>query len=381
MIILSVGHTPSEPGAVAGDLVEFDIAKKIVLEAGNIFKEEKIDVVIVPFDLDLQSVIDWINNSGYSASAGDICIDVHINDGGRSGIEGWYKDRGPNDSSSLAETVSESISKATGLPFLGAKSEYDHPFGFLAFVHNTKPISALIECGYIDNPVDSALMKTADGIKKFARGLVDGIKLFLQKKGKVSGQNEQSRVRGTSSLSTINRSSQTTPTFSSGLGFSGSSYNSRRELIKRLYIEVLGREADAKGLSYYCYSNPDATEDQIRKEMTQSTEHFEILKRAKRANELEDRVKKLEEELNMTRLTLEAKENEISKMNSLLKMKTEEMMRMSKQLQMQAGVVQGVTPPSSTPYVMPGAPNTLDVQEYTLKRRGCLGWLKEILGF
>lgn len=394
VVVLSVGHTPSDPGAVAGDLVEFEVAKKIVVEAGNILKSENIDVVIGPFDYDLRSRIEWINDSGFTAGKGDICIDVHINDGGRSGIEGWYKDRGPNDSSLLAEAVSESISNATNLPFLGAKSEYDHPFRTLAFVHNTNAISALIECGYLDNPVDSSLMRTADGIKKFAMGLVEGIKHFLQKKGITVGYKRDVM----SSAAVLQQSKQTPsdqafggqdkqvsktqPSFVSPLlGFSGPT-NQRRELIKKLYIEVLGREADPKGISYYTSTNPDATEDQIRKEMTQSTEHFEILKNARKAKKLEERIKKMEEELNLAKSSLEAKENEISNLENLLRMKTEEMMKMSKQLQMQAGVVQNIAPtPVSSPFPMhETSPYVFPEEDRWSRRKGCLGWLKEVLG-
>jgi hypothetical protein len=376
-VIISVGHTSSSPGAVFADLVEFDIAKKIASETAKILKSEGLDVVIVPFDYDLRTTIDWINNSGYSANAGDISIDIHINDGGNSGVEGWYRGQGENDSYRLAKSIAEAISKESGLPFLGAKSEYEHPFGSLAFLHNTNTVSALIECGYLDNPVDSALMKSLEGIKKFARGFVEGIKGFLE--SREADKKEDSHLSNKDIAGGQKTEQQSfllpserrygSPYFSAT---PADPYSERGKLIRNLYREVLGREADEVGLSYYLYSNPSATENDIRKEMTQSTEHFEILKNAKKAKECEEKIKRMEEELKLLRVSLEAKENEVSNMESLLKAKSAEIERLRKG---QATITQQRSVEVQTPQQV----NIPDIPMHS-ERKGCMVWLREIFG-
>ncbi len=58
---------------------------------------------------------------------------------------------------------------------------------------------------------------------------------------------------------------------------------SREEMIKRLYRTILGRDPDANGLNYFL-TNTYLTESQIAKMIYESTEHVEILKRAKDVN-------------------------------------------------------------------------------------------------
>lgn len=59
----------------------------------------------------------------------------------------------------------------------------------------------------------------------------------------------------------------------------------RVEMIKRLYRSILGREADTAGLNYYLY-NTQIPESQIASEMYSSTEHNELLTKAKDIREM-----------------------------------------------------------------------------------------------
>ena len=62
--------------------------------------------------------------------------------------------------------------------------------------------------------------------------------------------------------------------------------NQRRALIKSLYQEVLGRDADINGLSYYTV-HKEISEDDIRKQMTQSTDHRDVVIKAQKYPEIE----------------------------------------------------------------------------------------------
>ena len=41
--------------------------------------------------MDLSKRVDWINGTGYSKEMGDIAIEIHINEGGKSGFEFWHE--------------------------------------------------------------------------------------------------------------------------------------------------------------------------------------------------------------------------------------------------------------------------------------------------
>jgi hypothetical protein len=56
---------------------------------------------------------------------------------------------------------------------------------------------------------------------------------------------------------------------------------SRQDMIKRLYNTILGREPDVSGLNYFLY-NTNLTEFDIAREMYESTEHAELLSKAKK---------------------------------------------------------------------------------------------------
>jgi regulator of replication initiation timing len=80
------------------------------------------------------------------------------------------------------------------------------------------------------------------------------------------------------------------------------SQKARFELIRRLYRTILGREPDDVGLDYYL-RNSFIPEHQIAKDMYESTEHADLLMKAKdviemlaKLNDLTQQLKKLQEE-------------------------------------------------------------------------------------
>lgn len=175
-VIISAGHTSSDKGAVQGDLEEYKLTRKIAGYVVDELKKQDIVVLSVPDELDLRSRIEWINNTGYSAAENDVAVEIHINDGGLSGIEGWYKDRGENDSFRLTKSIVDEICANGNYKYQGVKSEYDHELKQLAFVHFTKTNSALVEVLYIDNPEDQKVLRDDAKLQEIAKSITNGIK-------------------------------------------------------------------------------------------------------------------------------------------------------------------------------------------------------------
>jgi hypothetical protein len=77
----------------------------------------------------------------------------------------------------------------------------------------------------------------------------------------------------------------------------------RKDMIARLYKTILGREADTAGLNYYLY-NTYLGEAQIAKEMYESTEHNEMLAKARDIREMVKRTEEAHKKMTDMELTL-----------------------------------------------------------------------------
>ncbi|KXK08345.1 MAG: Sporulation-specific N-acetylmuramoyl-L-alanine amidase [candidate division WS6 bacterium OLB21] len=174
-VIISTGHSSSNPGTIANGLREVDVIRQIAKATLPHLRANGIISLSVPPDLDVSQRIEWINKSGYAEENNDVCIELHLNSGGDSGLEGWYEDEGQNKSEALAEDILQKTAEETGLKNNGAHSEYDHEYGSLAFLHETLPVAALIECGFIDNNDDAEFLKKPENIEKVGRGIAKGI--------------------------------------------------------------------------------------------------------------------------------------------------------------------------------------------------------------
>ncbi len=174
-VVISSGHTADNPGTKANGLVEYEVARKIAKATLPYLRGNGIITLSVPSNLELIQRMEWINKTGYDKNTNDLALEIHINDGGEEGVECWYEAEGNNDSQRLSTLLVTSVCEETKLKNRGAKSEYDHEFGSIAFVNETNPISALIECGFIDNANDSKFLSQDANIDKIAKGLAKGV--------------------------------------------------------------------------------------------------------------------------------------------------------------------------------------------------------------
>jgi len=72
--------------------------------------------------------------------------------------------------------------------------------------------------------------------------------------------------------------------------------NQRRNLIKNLYREILGKDADINGLSYYTV-HKEISEAEIRQQMTQSTDHRDMMIKAQKYPEVEKKCIEMEDQI------------------------------------------------------------------------------------
>lgn len=173
-ICISAGHGAGDPGVVNKNLKEADLTIKIASRAVGIIRNHGVDCLYVPDNLTLVQTIQWINAR---ASQITITVDVHINSGGGSGVEGWNYQGGPNESDKLSQFLADACAAESGLPNRGIKDETTNRYKKLGFIHDTTPIAALIECGFIDG--DYNFLNNPESIEKLARGVARGCLSYL----------------------------------------------------------------------------------------------------------------------------------------------------------------------------------------------------------
>ena len=337
-IIVSSGHTSSEPGAIFEDLREVDIVKKIASKVVSALRDKGIITLAVPAELDLDARIDWINKSGYTADSQDICIEIHVNEGKKSGIEGWYR-KDPDDLSKiLTEKILENACKKISVNNEGAKDEATHPLKTLQFLSQTKPIGSIIECLYIDNPDDQVILRDDAKLAELSQGIVEGIFTFLDPDYKpeviqkpVQAQPREVVPNFPGAPAQMFR--EPYPTFNNWTSqdldqdFSASktpdsknlSREDRKKMIKELYSKLLGREISDQDLNYFV--NLGLDENQMTKRIIESQEHSDAIKNSQEFVKLKPVYDQLVIDNERTKAALKDKEAIIIKLNELISMK------------------------------------------------------------
>jgi len=180
-IALSAGHSNTDPGAVYNGLVERDLVEKIVAYASQIIRAHGVGVLNPPSDLSLTQTIKWINDRADNI---DICSEIHINSSSKPntgvGLEGWYY-RNSEESKKFASFLLDAMAVESGMSKLrGVKDEKTaNIWGRLGFIHDTKPLACLMECGFINTDEDRKVLSSEDGLYNLAKGVARGVVSYL----------------------------------------------------------------------------------------------------------------------------------------------------------------------------------------------------------
>lgn len=323
-VLIGAAHTLENPGEVFGDFREADLTRKLLSLVLPVLDTHKIEYKAVPLDLPLMQRIDWINATGYSEENGDVFIELHINDGGKRGVEAWFKGSASADNKSqiLAQTISENICKITGYTNQGAKSEYDHELGSLLILNQTNVIGTALETLYIDNEEDIKIIKDDKKFGELATAIADSIKKYLDNTPKTATLAPQNNIDVNKTPSPT--TPYTPPTFQmpkipasspnsfgapgafGGSNFGGGTFgggnkatlmdrDQRKEMINKVYKKILGKDPSQTDLNTYL--NMGSTEEELTKKLLDSKDFTDMHTDAKDAKELRINIKKLESEI------------------------------------------------------------------------------------
>jgi hypothetical protein len=156
-IFLAIGHSTSDPGAVANNTQEHTEVKNIVQRVYYALLIRGLQVIKIPEEYDLAQQIQAINTLGTKE---DVVFNIHMNAGvaTASGVQVFYYG-GSADSKKRAQEMLPILVSTTGLPSAEATADTDSRWGRLGIIRDTTPWAFLIELGFISNPSDLATVR------------------------------------------------------------------------------------------------------------------------------------------------------------------------------------------------------------------------------
>lgn len=183
LIVIDPGHGGQDSGCHSPDhrvleknltlLIGKDLADDLAEAGATVIMTRKTDVFI---PLKERPAIANRNNA-------DMFISIHINSNvsvnSRSGTTTYY--HGHNEMSELlAQCVEHEISRVSGIPALGAASDFSvyHNSGFAVLRYSKMP-AILVETGFLNCDLDRSKMCTTDFQSTVARAIVRGLRVYL----------------------------------------------------------------------------------------------------------------------------------------------------------------------------------------------------------
>lgn len=185
-VAIAAGHNDTDnTGASNGELVEQKLTIKVAEKVQELIEEKYSNIEVV------QTGSTSSNTGGIKVEERkelakrenpDLCIQIHFNSGGGSGVETIYKE-GDGVSQQLAEILSDEISKSMELDNrqAGPDSEKcaNQNLGIIENAATSGFPSVVTEGGFLDGSPDADIIKN-DGIEKYAKGIVEGIKRYIE---------------------------------------------------------------------------------------------------------------------------------------------------------------------------------------------------------
>ena len=133
-----------------------------------------------------------------------LLISIHMNAGDRSvrGVEAWH---GTGKDPSFGETVAAAVAVATGIPRRQKLilSAHENRHGSLAILDKTHATSCLLECGFVTNPEDVAIVR--NDLDKVCEGIRSGIYEFIAKRNSGSALAESEALKAARNSSAARR--------------------------------------------------------------------------------------------------------------------------------------------------------------------------------
>lgn len=171
-VFLGVGHGGVDGGAAANGLKEKDLNLSIALACNEVLARHGVNVLMSRTKDENDDINEEIREC--NAFAPDLAIDIHNNAGGGDGAE-VYHHSGGGTSKKLAQNILNEI-VPVGQNSRGLKTRLNaNGSDYYGFIRSTKPPAVIVECAFIDNKKDIAIIDTAAEQKTMGVAIAKGI--------------------------------------------------------------------------------------------------------------------------------------------------------------------------------------------------------------
>lgn len=191
-IFIDAGHGLSASGAEDnGASVPTTNERKEVIEVAQeltdrLHLDQDIELEVFPIGVaqrlslvqKIKNINDIIKEKGWKREDA-LLVSIHMNfaaDAGVRGVEGWY---GKGKTPDFADVCIDEVSKATGIPKRKTNSSDKNRLGRLGILDDINATSVLVECGFLTNSLDDAIIENATLDDAYAIGLHRAIRIFL----------------------------------------------------------------------------------------------------------------------------------------------------------------------------------------------------------
>lgn len=178
-ISVCIGHGKSQSGgydsgAVSAGYQEFKLGRAIGKCIGEELSKYNCHVDVINYDADknLSERIKYVNSKKY-----DLNMEIHLNAGGGTGPEVYYKSRNKQ-GKTLAAAISKSIATTFGLKDRGAKTKVVNGKDYFGCVREIKCQSFLVETVFIDTKSDRDKVIYTSGQQQCAKAIATAVANF-----------------------------------------------------------------------------------------------------------------------------------------------------------------------------------------------------------
>ena len=188
VVAIAAGHNNTDDrGVAAGNLVEENLTIQVAERVQELIEDTYSNVTVVQTGSTSSNPggIKTEDRTGLARDADpDLCIQIHFNasdNADENGVEVIYKE-GDGYSQQLAGILSNTISTAMGLTNRAAGTDTEKLGTQLNIIENSAASgfpSVVTEGGFLTGSTDAGVIEN-DGVEKYAQGIVNGIKTYLE---------------------------------------------------------------------------------------------------------------------------------------------------------------------------------------------------------
>ena len=172
-VYIGVGHGGSDPGAVGNGLKEKDLNLAIALSCRDVLTRHGVNVSMSRTEDKTRSLGGYIQEC--NSYAPDYAVDIHNNAGGGDGAEVYCSINGGK-GKTLAGNVLSAIVAETGQNSRGIKTRTNSSGAdYFGFIRSTNAPAIIVECAFVDNSKDIAIIDTAAEQKAMGAAIAKGI--------------------------------------------------------------------------------------------------------------------------------------------------------------------------------------------------------------